>query len=238
MCDPITIAGAALLAGSTVANQVAANRVQKARDNAMAAERTRQNAFDQQAEALNVRSQDRYQDFSGQQDDKASELGQYFTDQQIEQGNANQSAVAEQTIPQSGSNVVVAEEAKQRGQARDYADQQGNALGELRSFGDLIGQIGRSQARDASEIGQIGVFKRGSSNVLPFELEAANSAGNGAKLFGDILGLGGSLAVGKGLSAGAAPAGAASSGFDWKTLVRGGPGGAPSANAYSIYGAN
>jgi hypothetical protein len=176
--------------------------VQKARDNAMAAERTRQNGLDQEAQALNVQSQDRYQDFGDQQDDKASELGQYFTQQQIEQGDANQSAVAEQVLPQSGSNVVVAEEAKKRGEARAYADQQGNALGELRSFGDLLGGIGREQARDASQIGQIGGFKRGSSNVLPFELEAANSAGNGAKMFGDILGLGGSLALGKGLSGG------------------------------------
>jgi len=232
MCDPITIAGAALLAGSTVANQVAANRVQKARDNAMAAERTRQNAFDQQAQALNTRSQDRYQDFSGQQDDKASELGQYFTDQQIEQGNANQQAVAEQTIPQSGSNVVVAEEAKQRGEARNYANQQGEALGELRSFGDLIGQIGRSQARDASEIGQIGGFKRGSSNVLPFELEAANSAGSGAQLFGDILGLGGSLAMGKGLSAGAKTVAPAASGV-FGDIIGYKPG---ATNAYSVWG--
>jgi len=36
--------------------------------------------------------------------------------------------------------------------------------------------------------------------VLPYELEAANQKGQGAKLFGDLLGLGGSLALNKGLS--------------------------------------
>ena len=39
MCDPITIAGIALTVGSTVANTIAQNKVQAARNNAMAAER-------------------------------------------------------------------------------------------------------------------------------------------------------------------------------------------------------
>lgn len=243
MCDPLTIAGAALLAGSTVANQIGANRVARARDNAMAAERIRQGGLDDQAFALNEQSQDRYQDFGDQQADRAGELGQYFTDQQIEADN-NASAVAEQVIPQSGSNVVVAEEAKKRGEARAYANQQGEALGNLRSFGDLLGGIGREQARDAGQIGQIAGFKRGSANVLPFELEAANSAGSTAQMFGDILGLGGSVALGAGLSAGA-PAAAdpwagmrsvgkmGGNGFDWNMLARGGPG--AGANAYNPF---
>jgi hypothetical protein len=70
----------------------------------------------------------------------------------------------------------------------------------LRSFGDLLGGIGLKQARDAGYIGQIGGFEKGSSNVLGYELENANSAGNGMKMFGDILGAGGSLATGYGLS--------------------------------------
>lgn len=201
----------------------------------MAAERIRQSGLDREADALNAQSQDRYVDFGGQQDARASELGQYFSDQQIEQGDANQAASSQQVIPQSSSNIVVAEEAKQRGQARDFANRQGEALGDLRSFGDLLGEIGRSQARDASQIGQIGGFKRGSANVLPFELEAANNEGGTAKLFGDILGLGGSVALGAGVS-----------GSDIGSKLFGGgtklPGFAPvppprpMANAFSIYG--
>lgn len=205
MCEPLTLAGIALTAGSTVANSIANNQVQKARNNAMAEERIRQNKFEAEAQGLNTQSQDRYQDFSGQQDAKATELGQYFSDQHIDDANANSAATQEMTTPQSGSNVVVQEEAKQRAKARDYTNQQGEALGELRSFGDLMGGIGRSQARDAGQIGQIGGFMKGSSNVLPFELEAANGAGNGAKTFGDILGLAGSVTMGKGLGAGANP---------------------------------
>lgn len=190
----------ALTAGSTVLNTVAANKVDNARAAAMAAERTRQNAFDEEAFALNQQSQDRYQDFGDQQEGRASELGDYFTEQQIENSDQNASAVAKQVIPQSGSNVVLAEEAKQRDQARAFTDQQGNALGNLRAFGDLLGEIGRGQARDASSIGQIAGFKRGSSSVLPFELEGANSEGAGLKTFGDILGLAGTVTTGAGLS--------------------------------------
>ena len=48
-------------------------------------------------------------------------------------------------------------------------------------------------------IGQIGGFKRGSSSITPLELEAANEKGAGLKMFGDVLGLGGSLLTSKGL---------------------------------------
>ncbi|MBZ9706061.1 hypothetical protein LB543_04920 [Mesorhizobium sp. ESP7-2] len=202
----------------------------------MAAERIRQNGLEQEANALNTQSQDRYQDFSGQQDAKATELGKYFADQKIEDGNANAAATQELNVPQSSSNVVTREEQKQRGKADAYGQQQGEALGNLRSFGDLLGGIGRQQARDAGQIGQIGGFERGSSAVVPYELDSANNAGNGLKLFGDILGLGGTVALGKGLSAGAdplkvfpkAPAAIASA-DPWSGMRSVG-------NAYSIYG--
>jgi hypothetical protein len=125
---------------------------------------------------------------------------------------------------------VVAEEAKKRGEARAYADQQGNALGDLRSFGDLLGGIGREQARDASEIGQINSFKRGSAEVLPFELEAANGKGKTAQLFGDVLGLGGSLAVGAGLSGGLGGAKVVDPWAGMRSV------GKPSGNLFSLFG--
>lgn len=245
MCDPMTIAGIALTAGSTVANSIAASRVQRARDDALAAERIRQNSYDQEAQALNTASQNRYQDFGGQQEQRASELGQYFTGQQIEQRSADQAAVQEQTAPTSSSNITVREEAKQRGNARQFADQQGNALGQLRSFGDLLGETSRLQSRDASQIGQIGGFKRGSSAVVPYELEEANKAGDGLKLFGDLLGLGGSFALSGGLGGGfggSAPkiAPVASAAVDpWKsmrTLTSPFAGARASGSLFNLYG--
>jgi len=199
LCDPVTLAGIALTAGSTVANTIAQSNVQRARNDALAAERIRQKGYDRETTALNTQSQDRYTNFGDQQAAKATELGDYFAGQQA--GNAaNAGEQAAAVMPETSSDITVQEEAKQRAKARDYTDKQGEALGNLRAFGDVLGGIGREQARDASLIGQIGGFKKGSSDVLKYELEAANQAGNGAKLFGDLLGLGGSLATSAGLS--------------------------------------
>lgn len=240
MCDPITIAGIALTAGSTLANSIAASKVRAARNNVMAAERIRQNALDQEAQNVNTQSQDRYQNFGDQQAQTASDLGKYFTDQKIEDATANQAATNELNVPQSSSNITVQEEQKQRGKADAFGQQQGEALGNLRSFGDLLGSIGRSQARDAGLIGQIGGFKRGSSDVVPYELDAANSAGDGLKLFGDVLGLGGTVALGKGLSAGSGGSGianyAAHTTFPAAPAMAGSVAARYPSNLYSLYG--
>jgi hypothetical protein len=196
MCDPLTIAGIALTAGSTVVNGMAASKVAKARDSALAAERMRQNTLDKEASALNLQSQDRYQNFEGQQSQEATKLGDYFA------GQTTAEPTAAEALPAASSNITVQEENKQRDKARDFTDKTGAALGNLRAFGDLLGTIGRSQARDAGLIGQIGGFKAGSSNVLPFELDEASQKGNGLKMLGDILGGVGSVATGAGLSGG------------------------------------
>lgn len=194
MCDPLTIAGIAMTVGSTAANTIAQNQVKAARNDALAAERTRQGTLDREADALNLQSRDRYNNFDGQQEAKAQSLGEYFAGQQTAEPSA------EAAIPTTASNVTVAEEAKQRNKARDFTDASGAALGQLRAFGDVLGGISREQARDASLIGQIGGFKQGSSGVLPYELDQASQAGAGMKLFGDLLGGGGSIATGAGLS--------------------------------------
>ena len=201
MCSPMAIAGVALSIGSTVANTIAANKVDKARANAMAAERARQGKLDQEAEALNLASRNRYDNFEGQQDASATKLGDYFTENEAAVAQNNQSAV-DAMLPTSGSQITVQEANKQSGLAKAFTDQQGNALGQLRSFGDVLGGIGREQARDAGSVGQINSFKRASSGITPLELEAANSAGAGARMFGDILGAAGSLALNGGLKGG------------------------------------
>ena len=151
MCDPITLTGIALAGGSLAANTIANNKIQNARNNVLATERLRQGRLDQEAQALNTQSQDRYVDFEGQQADRAGELGDYFAGQQIEAGNANTAANTEMIAPQSGSAVTVREEAKQRGKARDFTEQQGRALGDLRSFGDLLGDLAGLRLRAGSQ---------------------------------------------------------------------------------------
>jgi hypothetical protein len=201
MCTPMAIAGAVMTVGSTVANSIAAKKVDKARAEAMQAERIRQGRLDQENEALNLGARERYQDFEGQQDERASQLGDYFTENETAAAEANQQAV-DAMLPTSGSNIVVQEAQKQSNLAKAFTDQQGQALGQLRAFGDVLGGIGRQQARDAGSIGQINSFKRASSGIVPLELEAANEKGAGARLFGDILGMGGSLMINGGLKGG------------------------------------
>lgn len=196
MCDLITAAGIALSGAGALANSRAQSKVAKARSATLAQERARQDALETEAGKLNTQSQDRYQDFGGQQDAKAQELGDYFSAQTVAPDGVNDSA----NLPRSSSNIVLAEDTKQRGEARDFTNKTGAALGNLRAFGDHLGSISRAQARDAGQIGQIGGFMRGSSSILPYELEAANSAGDGAKLFGDILSGAGSLATSAGIT--------------------------------------
>jgi hypothetical protein len=166
----------------------------------MAAERIRQQGLDQQASALNMQSQDRYQDFQGQQDQRAKSLTEMF------QAPAQLPPGAD-AMPASSSNLVVQAEEDARGAARERTNQMGAALGNLRSFGDVLGQTSRLQGRDAALVGQVGNFKRGSSDVLGMELEAANSAGGDMRMLGDVLGGVGRIGVAAGLSGPAAAAG-------------------------------
>lgn len=194
----MSIAGAALTVGSTVANTIGANKAAKARDEALAAERIRQGAYDQEAQALNRQSQDRYQDFGAKTEEKKQALGDYFAPA-VENSEVNNAAAA---LPATANNVVTREMAKRSGEARAFTDQQGQALASLRAFGDMLGDTSRMQGRDASLVGQIGGFKRGSSNVMPLELEAAAQRGSGARMLGDIMGGIGGIALTAGLTGG------------------------------------
>ncbi len=196
MCDPITIAGAALTAAGTAANYVASSKINAARDDVLAAERIRQRGYDQQADAINNTARGRYEGFGDKQETTAGTLGEMYR----EASNTPPSAPENSVMPTSSSNITVNEENARRADAKAFTDNQANALGVLRSFGELFGGISRDTARDAGEIGQIGGFKRGSSSIVPFELEEANKAGSGLSLFGDLLTGAGQVGMTAGLS--------------------------------------
>lgn len=215
MCDPVTLGGLALTVGSTVVNQIASSKARKAQNSVMAAERIRQKGFDQEAQAKNLDSQQEFEDFGDKQTQRTQELGDYFASQRATPDTVNQSV----DIPQSASNITVANEQAQRGKAQAFTDQQGRALGELRSFGDLLGQISRGNARNASDISVLGGFKRASAGLTGFEMENAARAGDGLKLFGDVLGGLGQIGVSKGLSGGLGGASGSPAGADhWAGL--------------------
>lgn len=169
-------------------------KVRAAREDAMAAERIRQKSLDTEAAAVTDTSRDRYNDFQGQQDAKAADLGQYFADQTVGEPTTGEA------LPTSSSNITVQEEAKQRAKAKAYTDKSGMALAGLRSFGDTLGGISRLQARDDALVRQLGGFKTGSANVLPLELDEAQNAGNKLSILGKVLGGVGGLTMNYGMS--------------------------------------
>jgi hypothetical protein len=205
MCDPLTIAGIALSAGSAVANNAAASQQARAQASAMAAERTRQRMLDDEASGVNAQARNRFEDVEQQQTDTASALRDQFT------GEANRGAeVIAAALPRTSSNITLMDEQEKRQGATDFANQQGDALARMRSFSDLFSGLGRDVAQDGSQIGMVGGFKRGSQGVLPFELEAASMKGQGMRTFADILGGLGSVGVNAGLSGGKLFGGASS----------------------------
>ena len=194
MCDLATIAGIAMTGLSTGMNYAAQQKVQGARNDALGAERIRQRGFDQETAAIGTQSRKNYDGADRKGKMEARKLGDFFGAQHPNEPGA------EMAIPDTASNVTVAEESKQRGKATKFTNQSAKTLSDLRSFGELLGNNAVLQARGASQVGQIGGFKQGSSNVLGYELDDANHAGDGLKLFGDIVsGLGG-MALNKGLS--------------------------------------
>lgn len=197
MCDPVTLAGVALTAASTGVNYAASRNVEAARDDALNAEHLRQTQLDQQANAINAGTRKKFDNFDAKQGKRGKQLSDYFTHERADE------PMPGTALPTSASNVTVQAEKQARGAAKDFTDQTGQALGQLRSFGDLLGDKSIAQAQDASQVGQIGSFKTGSANVLPYELDDANHAGDGLKLFGDLVGGVGGLTLMKGLSSAA-----------------------------------
>lgn len=200
MCDPLTIVGAALQVGSAVANNNAAKREDRARADAMAAERIRQGQLDDESRGINAQSRNRFEGAEAQQEEASSNLAEVLT------GEANRGAeVIAAALPRSNSNVTLANDTAQRTEATEFANQQGDALARMRSFADMFGGLGRDMSRDASQLGMLGGFKGGSQGVLPFELEAAASRGAGMRQAADLMGGFGGLALNAGLSGASLP---------------------------------
>ena len=191
MCDPLIIAGIALTAGSMVTNSIAQGQVDNARSEVLATESRRQQSFNREVEQLNTQSQDRYVGFEPQQEQRAAELADMF---------ATEVSDPNSVIPGSSSNIVNAETDAQMADAQGYVDQQTGALADMRSFGDMLGSNSLLQARDAAKVGQIGGFKQGSQQITPYELDDAGKAGDGTKMFADVLRLGGTVATGAGIA--------------------------------------
>lgn len=204
MCDPLTLTSAALLAGGTAANYYGQTQAASARDDVLAAERIRQRGYDKEADALNRKSQGLYENFGDKQAQTGSDLQAMFRDASAPATTppAGQTAAPQDVMPSSTSNIVNREQAKQQGLADAFTGQQADALGSLRSFGELMGGNSREQAKNASLLSQILGFKTGSSRVAGLETEQASHAGDGWSFAGDVARGLGSLGMTVGLSGG------------------------------------
>lgn len=188
--------------GSIGANYFANKKAQDARSDTLAAERIRQKQLDQEANATNAQSRERYLDFDKQQNERRLDLKEMF--QSTEEAPPIAPQVA---VPQSGNVTISTRAAGEDAKAKNFTDQRAEALAAFRAFGDLLGGIGREQARDAQDINMISGFKRGSQSVLPLELEAASEKGSGLRMLGDLFSLGSAATMGPALSGTAAGSG-------------------------------
>lgn len=183
--------GLALTVGSTLAQSAAASQAASARSSALQAERTRQKALEQKQSALSSENQQDFATFQGDQDQRTADLTSYYQEPVAADANAEAGTVA----PQGTSSITTRELAKQSEKATDKTNQQAASLAALRSFGDLMGDKMRGVQRNSSEIDQLTGFRKGSSDALASELDAASQKGAGMSLLGDVLGGLGSIAT-------------------------------------------
>lgn len=202
--DPLTLAliGGGSTVLSSMFNSSAQDQVDAARNAAIQTDRAQQAALDAQAKTITNGSLARFDNFDTQQAADATKLSNYYTTPAPTPTNPNLIAA----LPAS-TNAVVNREITNKGDlATAYGLQQGAALGKLQSFGDLMGNIGRSQAADDQAVGEIGNFKAGDTAVNKIALDNANRAGNTDAAIGNILGGAGKVALTAGLSGSLAPA--------------------------------
>jgi hypothetical protein len=195
--DPLTLAliGAGLTGGSALLNSSALSSVNDARNGVISAERARQLGLDAEAHGVANQSLGRYSNFDAQQADDTARLATLFKTPVTTPNTANTTV----PLPAASTDQVQREINNKTGIADAYVNHQADTLAKLRSFGDLMGTLGRGQAQDTQQVGQIGNFKKGSTAVEQLELDNANRAGNTQRLWGDITGGLGKVALTAGL---------------------------------------
>lgn len=177
-------------AGSVAANAIGRGQQSRAAADALRMERERQGRLDAEAQAVNTAARGRYDDMQGQTEAKASDLAGLYGE--VAQEVPTRPIAA---APPTTSNVTVAAEGAERGRVAGNAADERGRLARLRAFEGVLGDIGVGQARDAGRIGQIGGFMRGSQNVLPMELNGAQTRGAGWMFLGDLANMGAGIAT-------------------------------------------
>lgn len=193
MCTPLI--ALALTAAGTAASAAGVRKAQKAQDGAREAERTRQKGFQSEADARAAENQ--------------ASTGKGATDSGMKKAEeerkaASDAAVAEVKAPVeatganlagdgSAAKLVAGETATQAAKGLGYAIQQGAAKAKLSGFNDVGFENALLNARTNQDIARIANFAKGSSDVLPVELEAAARKGEGLRTLGSVLSTAGTI---------------------------------------------
>ena len=180
------IAAVAGTGGSVLANSAAQSERDEERRRVMAAEAARQSNYDRQIGDLNDGMVGRFDKFGKKQGRSVADLESLYSKESAEVPTGLSGA------PAPTGDVITQQGEKSAAETSKGLDKQAENRAELRGVGDTLGQTGFANARDAGAIGTLAGFKQGSSAVLPHRLEAANQAGSGLQLIGDIFsGIGG-----------------------------------------------
>ena len=192
MCDPISIAGAALSGAGMAANSIAANQVASA-TNAAEQQTAMLNQVDaNRAFAQNKAALGQYDNFAAGQGAMGQQLGDYL------KTAVNRAPPPSQMAPTGGSTSAAVAAGAPAVSA--FANQQGGALGNVDSFGDYLAQANRGANRHLQQATMNDDFERQNNAVLGLQLNDASHAGDTASLFGSALGGAGSLGIKAGLS--------------------------------------
>lgn len=170
MCDPLTIAGAALAGGGTLLQMNAQNSANSAADDATNAERIRQQGLERQSNALfNANLNKGYGNMPADVA-KAQGTRQAAYDAILPPA-ADGSAYTPGATPAPS---IISEDAASRA-ASSAASTKGSseAKAKLGSLGDLLFNTDIGTARTGQGIAGIGQQQVRSQNILPLELEAA-----------------------------------------------------------------
>lgn len=198
--DPLTLGiGAAFSGGSILANMFGSSAAERARQKIIDEENQKQAALMAQAQAANQHSLGLYNNFAEGATDRGKGLGDYLSDAAAPTASAP-SPTNTVNMPASTSLPTQNESAIAESKGAAEAGQQATSLGQVRGFGDYLGDVSRQQARDAETLSQIGSFQRGNAAVEGLQLDEANQAGSGWNTLGSILGGVGKIGLNAGLN--------------------------------------
>lgn len=196
MCDPISIAGAALTGAGMAENAIGSNAVQSSINSAEQQEQYLNGVQQQRINQANSAALGNYSNFQQGQTAEGKSLGDFL------QANSTGAAPPKSYMAPTDANTQN-ELSTQNSIGNALGTQQARSLGNVRSFGDYLASANRGAARNLQTADQGANFMQGNANVLGLQLHDAQQAGNTNSLLGSI----GTALGGLGIKAGISGAG-------------------------------